>query len=111
MIVAVEGPSAAGKTTWCRTHAAQFVPEYMPTGAGPDGSTPDVQADYWVKINSGRWAEAVELERSTGLAICDSDPLKLHYSWCGAWPPSAPPRGSGSSASCSTAGSPSPPAM
>ena len=82
MIVAVEGPSAAGKTTWCRAHAPQFIPEYAPTGAEPGSSNPAAQADYWVSVNSGRWAEAVELERSTGVAVCDSDPLKLHYSWC-----------------------------
>jgi len=82
MIVAVEGPSAAGKTTWCRAHAPRFVPEYVPTGAEPDGSDIAAQADYWVRVNSGRWAEALELERSNGVAVCDSDPLKLHYSWC-----------------------------
>ena len=81
VIVAVEGPSAAGKTTWCRAHASRFVPEYVPTGAEPDGSDLAAQADYWVSVNSGRWVEAVELERRTGLAVCDSDPLKLHYSW------------------------------
>jgi len=82
VIVAVEGPSAAGKTSWCRAHAARFVHEYVPTGAEPDGSDPAAQAGYWVSVNSGRWAEAVELERRTGQAVCDSDPLKLHYSWC-----------------------------
>lgn len=81
MIIVVEGPSAAGKTTWCRAHAARFVPEYEPTGAEPDGTDPVTQADYWVNVNSGRWAEAVGLERRTGLAVCDSDPMKLHYSW------------------------------
>lgn len=82
MIIAVDGPSAAGKTTWCRAHSGPFVAEYAPTGDEPDGSDPDAQADYWVRVKSGRWAEAVALERSTGVAVCDSDPLKLHYSWC-----------------------------
>lgn len=81
MIVVVEGPSAAGKTTWCRSREAHVIPEYAPTGAEPDASDPAIQADYWVSVNSGRWADAVERERSTGLAICDTDPLKLHYSW------------------------------
>ena len=54
----------------------------MPTGGEPDGSDIAAQADYWVRVNSGRWAKAVELERSNGVAFCDSDPLKLHYSWC-----------------------------
>lgn len=35
-----------------------------------------------MRVNSSRWAEALELERSNGVAVCDSDPLKLHYSWC-----------------------------
>ena len=38
--------------------------------------------DYWLRVNSSRWAEALELERGNGVAVCDSDPLKLHYSWC-----------------------------
>ncbi|MFD6395369.1 hypothetical protein [Nocardia sp. NPDC060249] len=79
VIVAVEGPSAAGKTTWCRATGLQFVAEYAPTGSEPDGSE---QAAYWVSVNSQRWAQALKLEDSTGAAVCDSDPLKLHYSWC-----------------------------
>ena len=91
MIVAVEGPSAAGKTTWCRRHAVDFVAEYVPTGTEPDGTDLAAQAAYWVAINSQRWEDAQLLEQQTGLAVCDSDPLKLHYSWClsriGAAPP------------------------
>jgi hypothetical protein len=82
VIVVVEGPSAAGKTTWCLSHAECFVAEYVPTGDEPEGTHPETQADYWVSVNSRRWSQALELERRTGLAICDSDPLKLHYSWC-----------------------------
>ncbi|MFF2082539.1 hypothetical protein ACFVVM_02130 [Nocardia sp. NPDC058176] len=82
MIVAVEGPSAAGKTTWCRSAGLGFVAEYAPTGAEPDGSDPVGQAAYWAGVNSRRWARALELEDATGVAVCDSDPLKLHYSWC-----------------------------
>jgi hypothetical protein len=83
VIVVVEGPTAAGKTTWCRRHAgAGIVPEYLPTGTEPDGSDLQAQADYWVAVNSQRWAQARAVEAATGLAVCDSDPLKLHYSWC-----------------------------
>lgn len=82
MIIAVEGPSAAGKTTWCRTQTERFISEYTPTGSEPDGTDVDEQADYWVAVNSARWAEALVLEASDGVAVCDSDPLKLHYSWC-----------------------------
>lgn len=82
MIIAVEGPSAAGKTTWCRQHALEVVEEYAPTGVEPDGTDMPAQADYWTHVNSSRWGRAVSLEAREGLAICDSDPLKLHYSWC-----------------------------
>jgi len=37
VIVVVEGPSAAGKTTWCLSHAECFVAEYVPTGDEPEG--------------------------------------------------------------------------
>lgn len=82
MIISVEGPSAAGKTTWCRQHASEVVEEYAPTGVEPDGTDLPAQADYWTHVNSRRWGHAVALEARAGLAICDSDPLKLHYSWC-----------------------------
>ncbi|MDA3648353.1 hypothetical protein LZ318_10490 [Saccharopolyspora indica] len=82
MIVVVEGPSAAGKTTWCRRHfPGHVVGEYQPTGREPVGD-PAAQASYWSAVNAGRWAAALDQERATGLAVCDSDPLKLHYSWC-----------------------------
>jgi hypothetical protein len=83
VIVAVEGPSAAGKTTWCRAQGWPVVAEYVPTGREPDGLDPARQAAYWVEVNSGRWREAVALERDGNpVVLCDGDPLKLHYSWC-----------------------------
>lgn len=83
MIVAVEGPSAAGKTTWCARHGGDaVVPEYVPTGREPTDTDPDAQADYWAEVNTCRWAAARSIERAAGVAVCDSDPLKLHYSWC-----------------------------
>jgi nicotinamide riboside kinase len=91
VIVVVEGPSASGKTTWCREHApAQTVEEYQSDGqrrVPPDG---EAAADYWASVNSGRWREAQELESRAGLAVCDTDPLKLHYAWCLAWVGVAP---------------------
>ncbi len=33
-------------------------------------------------MNCARWAEARALEANTPVVVCDSDPLKLHYSWC-----------------------------
>ena len=82
VIVAVEGPSAAGKTTWCRATGRQFVAEYTPTGREPDGSDQAEQATYWAQVNAHRWTQALTLEDAGGVAVCDSDPLKLHYSWC-----------------------------
>jgi hypothetical protein len=81
MIVAVEGPSAAGKTTWCRQQLWPVVAEYAPTGTEPDGSDEDRRAAYWGGVNSGRWQRALELEAEHRVVLCDSDPLKLHYSW------------------------------
>jgi hypothetical protein len=82
VIVAVEGPSAAGKTTWCRALGREFVSEYLPTGHEPDGTDPDTRAGYWVGVNESRWSSALALEATHGVAVCDSDPLKLHYAWC-----------------------------
>lgn len=78
VIAVAEGPSAAGKTTWCDRHAARFVPEYSATGV----EAADTDFQFWVGVNCDRWAQAVALERVLGVAVCDGDPLKLHYSWC-----------------------------
>jgi len=41
VIIAVEGPSATGKTTWCRSHATgRTIDEDIPTGSEPDASGP-----------------------------------------------------------------------
>jgi hypothetical protein len=29
-----------------------------------------------------RWSQALDLEDRAQVAICDTDPMKLHYSWC-----------------------------
>ncbi|MFE5704347.1 hypothetical protein [Rhodococcus koreensis] len=71
-----------GKTMWCRATGEQFVAEYGPTGQEPGGSDPAGQATYWAHVNAQRWSQALALEGATGVALCDSDPLKLHYSWC-----------------------------
>jgi len=83
MIVVVEGISAAGKTTRCRTHAAgQIVPETGPCGDAPDAdAAPEAAARFWVSHGERRWADAVAMARTKGLAVCDTDPLKLHYAW------------------------------
>lgn len=80
MIVVVEGPSAAGKTSWCRRHVGRFVAEHAGgTAAEPvDGQA---LARHWARVSMGRWAEAEALERADGVAFCDTDPVKLHYAW------------------------------
>ncbi len=83
MILAIEGPSAAGKTTWCQTHCAnswvQEAPYHIPA--------PDLYADptevgqFWVKHNAASWQHALELEREHGVAVCDGDPFHLYFAW------------------------------
>jgi hypothetical protein len=98
VIVAVEGPTAAGKTTWCRQQRLPVVDEYAPTGDEPDGADQDQQAAYWVQVNSQRWRQAIDLEKQHPIVLCDSDPLKLHYSWV--WRESAPHPGPGFTTNC-----------
>jgi hypothetical protein len=79
VIVVVEGPTAAGKTTWCQRQVGRFVAGYVPTGTEPvDGHA---LARHWARVSMRRWAEAEDLERIDGVAFCDTDPVKLHYSW------------------------------
>jgi len=79
MIVVVEGPTAAGKTSWCRRYVGRFVPENAATGREPTDAV--LLARHWAREGMRRWAEAAELERADGLAFCDTDPVKLHYAW------------------------------
>ena len=81
VIVAVEGPSASGKTTWCRRQPWPVVAEYTPSGSEPDGSDEHLRAAFWVGVNSARWLQAVELDAKHEVVLCDGDPMKLHYSW------------------------------
>jgi hypothetical protein len=79
VIVVVEGATAAGKTSWCRRHVGRFVAEYTTTGSEPtDGPA---LARHWARVAMRRWGEAEDLERADGVAFCDTDPVKLHYSW------------------------------
>lgn len=88
MIVVVEGPSAAGKTTWVRAHHAEHeVAEYRAADGDPEpgpDAHPEEQARYWAEVAARRWRLARIEEDRSGLAVCDSDPFKLHYAW-GLW--------------------------
>ena len=81
MIIVVEGPSGAGKTTWCRTHAgANALLEAL-----PDHSTvpnePEAAARFWVERNVARWEAILAREARDGLVVVDTDPFKLHFVW------------------------------
>jgi hypothetical protein len=82
MIVVVEGPSAAGKTS-CAARLAptsSLVAEVV--GLEPPSGSSHVVAEFWTEANATRWAAALRAEAETGLAVCDTDPLKLHYHYC-----------------------------
>jgi hypothetical protein len=83
MLIVVEGISAAGKTTWCHKHASGFtVPETGPRSDVPDSAlNPTAAARFWVEESERRWQAACAIERSRGVAVCDTDPIKLHYPW------------------------------
>jgi hypothetical protein len=83
MIVAIEGPSAAGKTTWCQSH----VPHVCVKEAPADIAAPDLFGDpmevarFWVGYAVQNWQRALAIEQEHGIAICDGDPFHLYYSW------------------------------
>ncbi|MBB2947379.1 hypothetical protein FB565_007147 [Actinoplanes lutulentus] len=57
------------------------MPEYGPGSDDLPGPEPAEQAAFWCEVNARRWREAERQERRGGLAVCDDDPLKLHYAW------------------------------
>ena len=83
MIVAIEGPSAVGKTTWCRAHYPGNIVEAPPENLdAPDlFADPFEVANFWVDYNSKLWQTALRIEKEKGLAICDGDPFHLFFSW------------------------------
>jgi hypothetical protein len=81
MIIVIEGPSGAGKTTWCRTHGgAHALLEALPDDAMVP-TEPQAAATFWVERNVERWQEVLEREARDGLVVVDTDPFKLHYVW------------------------------
>jgi hypothetical protein len=83
VIIVVEGPSAAGKSTWITTHCqpATVIAEARGAAAPDRAVDPDAAAAHWAAVSAGRWHAALQAERRGGLAVCDTDPLKLHYVW------------------------------
>jgi hypothetical protein len=84
VIVVVEGPSAAGKTTWIARNrgAAPVISEDAGRVRAGTACGDLPVAERWAQVNAGRWAMAVEAERRAPIVLCDTDPFKLHYAWC-----------------------------
>ncbi len=83
MLVAIEGLSAAGKTTWCRSHFLhRYIQEAAENIAAPDlfGDPAEV-GQFWVNHAVANWRRALAMEREHGTAACDGDPFHLYYSW------------------------------
>ncbi len=81
MIVVVEGPSGAGKTTWCRTHGGSHALLESLPDASVVPADEEAAAHFWVKRNVARWAEVHAREQRDGLVVVDTDPFKLHFTW------------------------------
>jgi pantothenate kinase-related protein Tda10 len=81
VIIVVEGPSGAGKTTWCRIHGGPHaLLESLPDHATvPDDE--EAAARFWVERNVARWAEVHAREERDGLVVVDTDPFKLQFTW------------------------------
>src|SRR2546425_12842252 len=77
VIVVVEGPSGAGKTTWCRTHAGAHALLEAPPDHATVPTEPEANARFWVERNVDRWRQVLERERRDGLVVVDVDPFKL----------------------------------
>jgi hypothetical protein len=81
VIVVVEGPSAAGKTSWlARWPPDEVIPEHGRVVVPPDRFADE--AVFWSEMNAARWAQALAVEARAGHALCDGDPLKLSYDYC-----------------------------
>jgi hypothetical protein len=81
VIIVVEGPSGAGKTTWCRSHAgANALLEELPDHATVP-TEPQAAARFWVERNVARWEQVLAREARDGLVVVDTDPFKLHFVW------------------------------
>jgi hypothetical protein len=59
----------------------QVVPELPGAVPCADWSL-DETSVFWTERNMTRWTHACEAKAEYEVAVCDTDPLKLHYSWC-----------------------------
>jgi hypothetical protein len=82
LVVCLEGPSAAGKTTLAaalaRECGAAVVPELDASGAPPAGRS----AAWFVERHAAQWRLARELASGAPFVTLDGDPFKgLWYNW------------------------------
>lgn len=84
MIIVAEGISAAGKTTFARQFGERhWLPEIPAKGQRPEPGAPfEEHAQFWAQHNASRFERALNIEAEQGFVVCDTDPLKVHYSWC-----------------------------
>jgi len=83
MIVVMEGPSAAGKTTWCGAHCPELLAENASENLNAPGlyGDPCEVAHFWVEFNAKQWRAALQIEQEKGIAVCDGDPFHLYFAW------------------------------
>lgn len=88
MLVAVEGPSAVGKTTLLSSAAPaegvvgeEWEALGIPRGSAPPRPQAPEAQQFWVDLNARRWDLLLKLEERQGAAYADTDPLKLYYNF------------------------------
>jgi hypothetical protein len=79
MIIAVEGISAAGKTTWASRFAPAVVDEIC---AIPPAADAETIGQFWAGKHVERWQRGLQFEQKFGTICIDTDPQKIHYEWC-----------------------------
>jgi len=69
--------------------------------------SPRQRHEVWIEGNCRRWERAVAIEQTQGVAVCDTDPFKLHYTWC-LWRLHISPPAPGSGLACTPSSSADP---
>jgi hypothetical protein len=88
LLVAVEGPSAVGKTTFLRraVPTESVVSEDwgavgISRAAEPTEPLFLGAQKFWVDLNICRWELLLDVEARRGAAFVDTDPPKLYYNF------------------------------